>query len=147
MVATMNGRVLKYKLVNKSAYPPHMATVGAAGYDLRTPIDFVIKARDNHVVDVGVALELPPHTYAQVKSRSGMAFKHQVVVGAGVIDNDYRGTIAVLLFNHGKKSRVYRRGDKIAQIVVQEYCCLPLVESAELSNTERDTDGFGSTGR
>lgn len=142
----MVGRVIKIKKA-KNAFAPQMATAGSAGYDLRSPVDFVIKARDKHIVDVGVTIELPAGMYAQVKSRSGMAFKHQVVVGAGVIDNDYRGTISVLLFNHGKKSRAFRRGDKIAQFIVQEYANLPIIECEELSSTQRDTNGFGSTGR
>ncbi|AIE47822.1 dutpase [Peridroma alphabaculovirus] len=142
----MNGRVLKYKKA-ENAYAPLQSTAGAAGYDLRTPVDFVIRARDWHSVDVGVALQMPEGMYAQIKSRSGMAFKHQVVAAAGVIDNDYRGTISVLLFNHGKKSRQFRRGDKIAQFIVRKYCVLPLQECDALSPTERDADGFGSTGR
>jgi dUTP pyrophosphatase len=142
----MVGRVIKFKK-SKNAFAPQMATAGSAGYDLRSPVDFVVKARDKHIVDVGVTIELPLGMYAQLKSRSGMAFKHQIVTGAGVIDNDYRGTISVLLFNHGKKSREFKRGDKIAQLIVQEYANLPIVECEELSSTQRDTNGFGSTGR
>ncbi|WBB27208.1 dUTPASE [Mythimna sequax nucleopolyhedrovirus] len=142
----MAGRVIKFKK-SIDAFVPHMATEGSAGYDLRTPVDFIIKARDKHIVDVGVAIELPYDTYAQVKSRSGLAFHHQIVVGAGVIDNDYRGTINVLLFNHGKKSRTFKRGDKIAQMIVHQYCKLPLIKTDQLSTTQRDTNGFGSTGK
>ncbi|AUV65331.1 dUTPase [Alphabaculovirus myunipunctae] len=142
----MNTRVLKFKR-EKFAYPPQMATLGSAGYDLRTPGDFVIKPRDKHVVDTGISIELPENMYAQIKSRSGMALKQQVVVFAGVIDNDYRGVIKVVLFNHGKKSRTFRRGDKIAQMVIQQYYALPPVEVQEMTTTERDVNGFGSTGR
>lgn len=141
----MSGQVLKFKK-SANAFVPRMATEGAAGYDLCTPVDFVIKARDSIVVDTEVAIELPPHMYAQIKSRSGNAVKYQVVAAAGVIDNDYRGTIRVLLFNHGKKSRQFRRGDRIAQFIVRKYYNLPLQEQDELGNTERNDGKFGSTG-
>lgn len=142
----MNRHVLKFKK-NTNAFTPSMATEGAAGYDLCTPHDFVVKARDSIIVDTGIAIELPPNMYAQIKSRSGIAVKHQIVAAAGVIDNDYRGTLSVLLFNHGKKSRQFRRGDRIAQFIVREYFSLPLEECDELSDTARDINGFGSTGR
>ncbi|AIZ48616.1 dUTPase [Agrotis segetum nucleopolyhedrovirus B] len=142
----MGGHVLKYKK-SATAFAPRQATAGAAGYDLCTPNDFIVKARDFVVVDTGVAIELPPNMYAQIKSRSGNAVKYQIVAAAGVIDNDYRGTLRVLLFNHGKKSRQFRRGDRIAQFIVRNYHTLPLKECDELSSTERDINGFGSTGR
>lgn len=142
----MAERVLKYTK-SPGAFAPRMASEGAAGYDLYTPHDFVIKARDSTLIDTGVCIEMPPNMYAQIKSRSGNAVKHQIVAAAGVIDNDYRGTLSVLLFNHGKKSRQFRRGDRIAQFIVRQYYKLPLKECEQLSHTKRDANGFGSTGR
>ena len=130
----------------ENAYAPHAASDDAAGYDLHTPIDFIIKPKKSVLVDTGVALELPKQTYAQIKSRSGMAAKYQIVVAAGVIDNDYRGPLKVLLFNHGNKTRKFNRGDRIAQFVIQRYYNLPVEETDELAATERDAGGFGSTG-
>ncbi|QEI03533.1 DUTPASE [Spodoptera cosmioides nucleopolyhedrovirus] len=143
----MEGQVLKFKKTSNTAYTPRMASGGAAGYDLHTPVDFVIKARDSILVNTEIAIELPPGMYAQIKSRSGNAAKYQVVAAAGVIDNDYRGPLQVLLFNHGKKSRQFRRGDRIAQFIVRTYCKLPMEEVEELTSTERDAGGFGSTGQ
>ncbi|QNV47802.1 deoxyuridine triphosphate [Alphabaculovirus altersperidaniae] len=143
----MSAQVLRFKKTSNAAYTPRMASDGAAGYDLHTPVDFVVKARDSILIDTDVAIQLPPRMYAQIKSRSGNAAKYQVVAAAGVIDNDYRGSLKVLLFNHGKKSRQFKRGDRIAQFIVREYIRLPVEEVDELTCTERNTGGFGSTGQ
>ncbi|AKC91670.1 dUTPase [Lambdina fiscellaria nucleopolyhedrovirus] len=141
----MNGGVCKIKM-RANAFAPTRATVGSAGYDVQTPVDFVLKARDHCFIDLGLALEMSPDVYARIESRSGLARRHQIVVGAGIVDNDYRGNIGVLLFNHGKRSRQFKRGDKIAQIVFSSYCSPFLVKSETLASTERDDGGFGSTG-
>ncbi|ABY65821.1 dUTPase [Orgyia leucostigma nucleopolyhedrovirus] len=134
-------------LIAPRAFAPQLATDGSAGYDLRAPEDFVIKARDSCTVDTGLAIELPRGLYAKIESKSGLAFKHQIVVAAGVVDNDYRGKICVILMNHGKRSRQFKRGDKIAQMVLHKYYTVPMVEADVLSSTERACNGFGSTGR
>ncbi|AXS67752.1 dUTPase [Cryptophlebia peltastica nucleopolyhedrovirus] len=130
---------------NKNAFMPIKATEGSAGYDLRTPTDFIIKSRDGCLVNMGLAIEMPTNMYARIESRSGLAANHKIVVGAGIIDNDYRGEIKVLLFNHGKKTRQFKRGQSVAQIVFERYYTPTLVESDSLSSTERDCGGFGST--
>lgn len=93
-------------------------------------------------------MSLPPGTEAQVRPRSGLALKHQVTVlnTPGTVDEGYRGEIGVLLINHGDKEFKIDRGMKIAQLVVKPVLCVEIEEISTLASTERDTDGFGSTG-
>ena len=95
----------------------------------------------------GVAIVLPPGVYGRVALRSGLAVKHGIQVGAGVVDPDYTGEVKVVLFNHGDKDfEVKRRGERIAQLVL-ERCETPGVEEIGLlEETERGAGGFGSTG-
>jgi dUTP pyrophosphatase len=137
--------MLKYKK-NADAIAPKLATPGSAGYDLYTPVDFVIKANDKYIVNTGLAFEIPPTFYIQIKDRSSMASKYQIITAGGVIDNDYRGPVCVILFNCGKKSRSFKRGDRIAQFIIQKYYNMPLKNCDTLSSTERNESGFGSTG-
>ncbi|QWO71638.1 dUTPase [Orgyia pseudotsugata single capsid nuclopolyhedrovirus] len=134
-------------ILTPRAFVPRLATAGSAGYDLRTPEDFVVRARDSCVVNVGLCMELPHGMYAKLESKSGLAMKHQITVAAGVVDNDYRGEICVILLNHGIKSKRFKRGDKIAQMVLHHYYTLPMEEVQNLSSTKRNGNGFGSTGR
>lgn len=93
-----------------------------------------------------LAVEVPAGCYGRVAPRSGLAAKHHIDVGAGVIDEDYRGNVGVVLFNHGAEPFVVQRGDRIAQLIC-ERCVLPeLLEVDSLDETQRGAGGFGSTG-
>jgi dUTP pyrophosphatase len=93
-------------------------------------------------------MELPNGYEAQIRPRSGLAFKHGVTVlnAPGTIDADYRGEVKVLLINHGKEPFQIERGMRIAQLVVQPVSHATLVEVEELSDSARGSGGFGSTG-
>lgn len=97
------------------------------------------------VVQTGIAIELPPGYYAQIRPRSGLAAKHAVTVNLGTIDPGFRGELRVTMFNHGLKPHAIHVGDRIAQLVVSRYEKIEWKEG-ELSNSVRGTDGFGSTG-
>jgi dUTP pyrophosphatase len=96
-----------------------------------------------------LAIAIPENTYARVAPRSGLTVKHSLDVGAGVIDYDYRGNVGVVLFNHSNKDFEVKRGDRIAQLIIE---CISMVQavqcsaSEELPETVRGSDGFGSTG-
>jgi len=100
-------------------------------------------------VSTGIALEIPGDcSYGRIAPRSGLAVKHGIQVGAGVVDADYRGEVKVLLFNHGSDTFSATAGDRIAQLII-ERCKMPdvtVVTDRALSATERGTSGFGSTG-
>lgn len=138
---------LRVKCLHEGVSLPRRASGGAVGYDLYSNEDTLIPRGARALVGTGVAVVLPPGTYGRVAPRSGLAVKHGIQVGAGVIDPDYTGEIKVLLFNHGDAAFEVKRGERIAQLVL-ERCETPPVEEVvgTLKETERGSGGFGSTG-
>jgi dUTP pyrophosphatase len=129
---------------------PERATAQAAGFDLRARVDGSMELLPGArgVVPSGIAIALPPGFEAQVRPRSGLAMKHglSVINAPGTVDSDYRGEIRVLLINLGDEPVRIRRGDRIAQLVVQRLPEIVLRETPELPRTVRGTGGFGHTG-
>jgi dUTP pyrophosphatase len=122
---------------------------GDAGLDLRARTDVSLAPGARALVPTGVAIALPPGCVALVCPRSGLALKHGVglVNAPGVIDAGYRGEISVILVNHDVHDVVHlRRGDRIAQLLVQRVESASLVEVSDLPGSHRGTGGFGSTG-
>lgn len=122
---------------------------GDAGLDLRARTDVSLAPGARALVPTGVAIALPPGCVALVCPRSGLALRHGVglVNAPGVIDAGYRGEIAVVLVNHDLHDAVHlRRGDRIAQLLVQRVESARLVEVSDLPGSHRGTGGFGSTG-
>lgn len=101
------------------------------------------------LISIGFCMELPLGTEMQIRARSGMALKRQLMIpnAPGTIDSDYRGEVRVGLFNYGAEAQVIEHGDRIAQAVVADVLQVRTVEADELSDTERGAGGFGSTGR
>lgn len=128
---------------------PAYATEGSSGMDIRASEAAVIKAGDRGCVPTGLFLEMPEGCEAQIRPRSGLAFKYGVTVlnTPGTIDSDYRGEIKVILINLGKVDFAVEPGDRIAQMVFASVTKAELVRAAELDDTERSDGGFGSTGR
>lgn len=93
-----------------------------------------------------IAIAIPEFTYARVAPRSGLAWKNSIDVGAGVIDYDYRGNVGVILFNHSDIDFEVKRGDRIAQLILERISMADVQEVEELNETVRGTGGFGSTG-
>lgn len=131
-----------------NAIAPTRAEVGAAGYDLSACEDKIIPAGKWDKVDTGIAVEFPSYCYGRVAPRSGLAFKKGISVGAGVIDSSYRGTIQVILFNHGTEDFSVKSGDRIAQLIFEKIYTPELEEVTieTLTTTDRGSGGFGSTG-
>lgn len=136
---------LKYVLKTKDAFAPEKATPGSAGFDLRSPIQTIVPAGGRKLIWLKLVLELPEGTYGRIAPKSGLAVQEFVDVGAGVIDNDYRGEVGVLLFNFSKYDLVIHRGDCIAQIIPEHYLNTTAVGVHTVSMTERGEGGFGST--
>lgn len=125
---------------------PVTGSNGAVGYDLVASQGCVILPGSRQLVPTGLAMAIPRGYYGRVAPRSGLAVKHGIDVGAGVIDCDYRGEIKVLLFNLGQEPFLVKPGYKIAQMIF-EVCRLPsMVRVEQLDDTERGEGGFGSTG-
>ncbi|MBK6763559.1 MAG: dUTP diphosphatase [Micrococcales bacterium] len=128
---------------------PARAHPGDAGLDLFSRIDITVEPGQRALLPTGVAIALPDGYAAFVHPRSGLAVKHGVALvnAPGTIDAGYRGEIQVCLVNLDPHEAVtFRRGDRIAQLVVQEVPPLHLIEVERLPGSARDTGGFGSTG-
>lgn len=128
---------------------PRYATEGSAGLDLLAAHAYTLEPQTFAFIRTGLQISLPVGYEAQVRSRSGLAFQHGVVVlnAPGTIDSDFRGEIRVLLINHGKKPYVIERGERIAQLVIARFESIVWQETPSLSVTERGENGFGSTGK
>jgi len=130
---------------------PFYATTHAAGADLRAALDADISiAPGAHaLIKTGFAMALPDNYEAQIRPRSGLALKHGITVlnSPGTIDADYRGEIGVILINHGSEAFTVQRGDRIAQMIIAPFVQADFQAVESLSETERGTGGFGSSGR
>ena len=142
---------MKIKVVNKSKHPlPHYATTQSAGMDLRANLDepITLKSLDRTLVKTGIFMELPAGYEAQVRPRSGLAFKKGITVlnTPGTIDADYRGEVGVILVNLSNEDFVIEDGERVAQMVIANHEQPSWEEVEELIETERGAGGFGSTG-
>ena len=127
---------------------PRKAHDDDAAFDLRSRVDVVIPSGKITLVPTGVFMELPVGYEAQVRPRSGLALKHGITVlnTPGTIDAGYRGEVGVILINAGENDFTIARGDRIAQMVIQQLSDVQLVAAEQLSDTNRGAGGFGSTG-
>lgn len=129
---------------------PNYETEGAAAMDLLAANydDIIISAGGTALVPTGLCIELPSMYEFQVRPRSGLALKNSVTVlnSPGTVDADYRGEIGIILINHSNKDFIVERGMRIAQGLIQPVFHANLIEVDELSDTERGSGGFGSTG-
>jgi len=137
---------LDVQLLLPEATVPTKGSAGAAGWDLYAAEDAVIECVDYKTVETGVAIALPEDHVGLIWPRSGLAAKHGVDTLAGVIDSDYRGGIGVVLVNHGWEAFEVEPGMRIAQLLVQRVEGDALMAVPELTGTQRDVRGFGSTG-
>ncbi|MDB5257764.1 MAG: deoxyuridine 5-triphosphate nucleotidohydrolase Dut [Chitinophagaceae bacterium] len=143
---------MNVKIVNRSEHPlPHYQTDGAAGMDLRASLteSLTLNPLERVLVPTGLFIELPQGLEAQIRPRSGLAFKHGLTVlnSPGTIDADYRGELKVLLVNLSNEPFVVQNGERIAQLIIATYVRANWEEVKELSVTERNEGGFGSTGK
>lgn len=141
---------MKIKL-DPDAFMPTRAHATDAGLDLYAMEDKVIwpdcKVGDGMVFDTGVHIEIPRGYYGKIESKSGLNVNHGIVSCGGVIDEGYTGSIKVKLYNLGMRGYAVRKGDKIAQLIIQPYLAPELELVSHLDETERGSRGFGSSGR
>lgn len=162
--------IVKFKLTHPNARIPTRGTAGSAGFDVYACERVVLHGGKSATIPTGLTIELPPGRLVltpdgcvdaeqlfveelvecQLRGRSSLAFKHNVVTHQGTIDPDYRGEIGVKLFNFGASHYVVEAGDRVAQLVFSTVLIPRVVllgEDETLSDTERGTGGYGSTGR
>ena len=137
------------KIINQSTHPlPSPATLGSAGMDLRAFIQqpIQLKPLQRVLINTGLYIALPPGTEAQIRPRSGLAFKHGITIlnAPGTIDADYRGEIKVLLINLSDLPFCINDGDRIGQLIVARYEQVKWIQTQNLSPTQRGEGGHGS---
>jgi len=130
---------------------PQFETSHSAGMDLRANIEapIVLEKGARALVATGIKLALPDGYEAQIRPRSGLAYKHGITVlnSPGTIDADYRGDVGVLLINHGNDAFIIEDGMRVAQMVVAQYTQFTWDTVNDLDDTSRGEGGFGSTGK
>jgi dUTP pyrophosphatase len=139
---------VKFKKIEPEASIPEYQTEGAVGADICSFEDATIEAGKIKAIRTGLACELPLNYEMQVRPRSGKALNPGITVNnsPGTIDPDYRGEIKVILINHGDAQFIIKKGDRIAQIVIAHCPKTKFITVTDLSDTDRGTGGFGSTG-
>jgi dUTP pyrophosphatase len=137
---------LRVKKLSEHATIPVRGSDGAAGYDLSAAYDCVVKAKSKELVKTDLSIAIPKNTYARIAPRSGLAYKKFIDVLAGVVDYDYRGNVGVILANFGDEDFEVKKGDRIAQMILERITTPECVEVEDLEATERGAGGFGSTG-
>ena len=138
---------LRVKKLYSDASRPARADGGAAGYDLFSYDDALVPQGGKALVPTGLSFTVPEGTYGRIAPRSGLAWKHSIHVGAGVIDASYSGHVQVVLFNLGSQDVEIKKGDRIAQLILEKIETPPVVEVETLETTARGGGGFGSTGQ
>lgn len=141
--------MLKVKLLSEVARLPRCGRLGDAGMDLYSPSDITVPAGGHRQIKLGIAIELPPHTFGMISERSGDAIKYGLHSIGNIIDSNYRGEISAILFNSSKEALEFKVGDRIAQLLV-----LPLrpgdseiEQVTELSESNRGEQAHHSSGR
>ncbi|SNS61643.1 dUTP pyrophosphatase [Belliella buryatensis] len=143
---------MKVKVINLSKHPlPAYQTPQSAGLDLRANIDepVTLGSLERKLIGTGLFVELPQGYEAQIRPRSGLAFKYGLTVlnSPGTVDADYRGEVKVLLVNLSHEPFTIEDGERIAQMVISKHEQISWEETDMLSDTERGTGGYGSTGK
>lgn len=143
---------LKVRIINRSSHQlPAYATAGSSGMDLRAFIeeDMIMNPMQRILVPTGIFIEMENGLEAQIRPRSGLAFKQGITClnSPGTIDADYRGEIKVILINLSNELQVIHNGDRIAQMVFQEIVQVEWEETDAINETTRNQGGFGHTGK
>ena len=140
----MNFVELQIVKMSPEAVIPTRATKYSIGLDFYSPSDHLIHPKSQKQIPTQIKLGIPPGHYGRIAPKSGLAIKHQIHVGAGVIDPDYTGEIKILLINHGKHYYQVKQGDPIAQLILEKASMPILKQVKELPTASRGEKGCGS---
>lgn len=143
---------MKIRIINKSKHGlPAYSTGSSAGMDIRADVEkeIILKPMDRALVNTGLYLEIPVGYEAQIRPRSGLAFKNGITIGnsPGTIDADYRGEVCIILINLSNENFVIKDGDRICQMVIAKHEKAEWIIVDSLIETERGSGGFGHTGK
>lgn len=140
--------IFKVQKVRENAFLPKKAYDTDAGFDCFTPMEVSLSPGETKLVDLGFRIGLKPGWEAQMRNKSGIVTKRNVFMklGVGTVDSQYRGPVMVPLVNNGRDYLTFKRGEKVAQMVIKKVPYVTLEEGEVDTNTSRGTGGFGSTG-
>jgi len=142
-----NARIkIKVKKLHPDAIIPHYAHPGDSGMDIFSIEDTTIKAGERAIVNTGISMEYPEGYCTLIWDKSGIASRAGIKVMGGVFEHIYKGEYKIIMFNTSKQDYQIKKGEKIAQILVQPIITAEIEEVSELSESVRGADGFGSTG-
>ena len=145
---------VKIKKTDINAFIPTKGSAGAGAYDLYAPHNIIVNAHSRNIVNIGIAIELPQGYVADIRPRSGYSAKgfasaddgrYDADVLLGTIDSDYRGDIGVIIRNNGEEFMIGRK-QRIAQMLIHKSEDVEFVETEDLTKTEREQKGYGSSG-
>jgi len=139
----MSFQKIRVVRLTENAIIPTRGSAGAAGLDLYSAYDITVPARGLVSVVTDLQIQVPEGFYGRIAPRSGLALHHHIDIGAGVIDEDYRGNVAVILFNHSDKLFVINRGDRVAQLICEKIY-YPVLEEEEKVSAGNDVVGAAS---
>ena len=137
---------LQVQLLSSKGKAPTRGSAFAAGYDIYSSQNTTVPARGRAMVETDISIAVPEGTYGRVAPRSGLAAKHSIDTGAGVIDADYRGPVKVILFNFSEVDFEIKEGDRIAQLILERIYNPEVLVVEKLPESVRGAGGFGSTG-
>ena len=146
MTDQTNNQSLRFVRVSNEARIPTRGSPRSAGYDLYSAVNITLEPRGKVIVTTDLIISVPEGTYGRIAPRSGLAANHSIHVGAGVVDEDYRGIIKIILFNHSDIPFLIKEGDRVAQLICEKIISPDLLEVTSLGDTERGKNGFGSSG-
>ena len=140
--------IVKIKKLSPNAIIPTKADCGAAGFDLYATQDyaFPLLPGERRMFPTDIAIEIPPGYYGQIAPRSGIALKSGIMTMAGILDETFRGNINVILYNSSNEPFEVKKGQRIAQLIFHKYENAVFREVEQLSDSSRNTGGFGSSG-
>jgi len=141
---------IEIKLLDEGISLPRYQHEGDAGLDLPSRVDYVLEPGERAMIPTGIAVAIPRGYAGFVLPRSGLASRHGIALvnSPGLIDSGYRGEVAIVMINTDRhKSFEIKRGDRIAQLVIQQVIEATTVQISELDETARGSGGFGSTGK
>lgn len=141
-----SSEVTQVKCFRENAMLPTWGSERAIGYDLSAACNWVIPAQGRGIAQIGLAITLPPGTYARIAPRLGLGMKKFIDVGKRVVDNDNWGEVGVVLFNHSADGFLVRASDRIAQLILEQINTPDVRKVIVLGDTKRGTGGFGSIG-
>ena len=133
-------------VLEPGAIMPRREHADDAGMDLFSREKVCLWPGGEHTFDTGVHIAIPQGYFGHIESKSGLNVNDNIVSCGGIIDSGYNGSVAVKLYNFGKRSKIFEVGQKVAQIIIQPYIAPEMELVDELPETDRGSDGFGSTG-